>query len=49
MRLGGATNKNFKNIYLGNIEILKSWVSNDLKIPWLMIPKKLFKRLAQFL
>jgi len=49
MRLGGATNKNFKNIYRGNVEILKSWILNDLKIPVLLIPKRIFKRLVQFL
>jgi glycosyltransferase involved in cell wall biosynthesis len=49
MRLGGATNKNFKNIYLGNVEILNSWIINDLSIPILLLPKKIIKRLFQFL
>ncbi len=49
MRLGGATNKNFMNIYKGNVEILKSWISNDLKIPFLLIPKRILKRVIQFL
>ena len=49
MRLGGATNKNIKNIYKGNIEILKSWISNGLKIPLFLIPKRIFKKLHQFL
>ena len=49
MRLGGATNKNIKNIYLGNVEILKAWIINDLKIPLLLIPKRLYKRLIQFI
>ncbi len=49
MRLGGATNKSIKNIYLGNIEILKSWFINDLKIPLLLFPKRFFKKLSQFL
>jgi glycosyltransferase len=49
MRLGGATNKNIKNIYLGNVEILNSWIINDLSIPILLLPKKIIKRLFQFL
>ena len=31
MRIGGITNKNFKNIYLGNKEILNSLKKNKLK------------------
>jgi glycosyltransferase involved in cell wall biosynthesis len=49
MRLGGATNKNIKNIYLGNIEILKAWKNNDLKLPIFLLPKRIFKRIAQYL
>jgi glycosyltransferase involved in cell wall biosynthesis len=49
MRLGGATNKNIKNIMLGNIEILKAWKNNSLKAPILFVPKRIFKRLSQFL
>jgi glycosyltransferase len=49
MRLGGATNKNLKNIYLGNLEILKAWKENSLKIPFLFIPKRIIKRLLQYL
>lgn len=49
MRLGGATNKNFKNIYLGNIEIIKAWKKNDLNLPFLFIPKRILKRITQFL
>jgi hypothetical protein len=30
MRLGGTTNKNFKNIFLGNLEILKALRKNGL-------------------
>ena len=32
MRLGGATNKNLKNIYLQNKEILNSFRKNDVKV-----------------
>lgn len=49
MRLGGATNKNLRNIYLGNMEILKAWENNDLKLPNLFIPKRIIKRLLQYL
>lgn len=49
MRLGGATNKNFKNIYLGNIEIIQSWKANQIKLPLMLIPKRIFKRISQFL
>jgi glycosyltransferase involved in cell wall biosynthesis len=49
MRLGGATNQNFRNIYLGNLEILKSWKLGKHKIPFLLMPKRLIKRLQQFL
>ena len=49
MRLGGVTNKNIKNIFIVNVEIIKSWIYNDLKLPFFLIPKKLFKRLLQYL
>lgn len=49
MRLGGATNNSLKNIYRGNLEILKSWKDNGFKIPVFLIPKRIFKRLMQFI
>jgi len=49
MRLGGATNRNFKNIIEGNREILDSWRSKGLKSPLLLMPLRLYKRLIQFL
>ena len=48
MRLGGATNNSLKNILKGNVEILNSWTENGYKIPILLIPKRIFKRLTQF-
>jgi glycosyltransferase involved in cell wall biosynthesis len=48
MRLGGATNKNFRNIIAGNKEILYSWKSNGLKPPYFLFTKRLFKRCFQF-
>jgi glycosyltransferase involved in cell wall biosynthesis len=49
MRLGGATNKNFKNIYKGNLEIMQSWKENLIKMPLMLIPKRVLKRLLQFI
>lgn len=49
MRLGGATNKNLKNITNGNKEIIKAWVYNNFKPPFLLMPHRLLKRLIQFL
>jgi glycosyltransferase involved in cell wall biosynthesis len=49
MRLGGATNKSIKNIIKGNKEIIKAWESNSIKIPFLLMPLRLIKRLMQFL
>jgi glycosyltransferase involved in cell wall biosynthesis len=49
MRLGGATNKNYKNIISGNKEILLSWKKNGLNIPFRLIPLKIIKRLNQFI
>jgi glycosyltransferase involved in cell wall biosynthesis len=49
MRLGGATNKNYKNIISGNMEILHSWKKNGLNIPFRLIPLKIIKRLIQYI
>lgn len=49
MRLGGATNKSIKNIINGNMEIIKAWQKNSLNFPLLFFPKKIYKRLAQFI
>ena len=48
MRLGGSTNKNWKNIIKGNKEILKAWKINNLSVPILLMPYRIIKRLAQF-
>jgi len=48
MRLGGSTNKSWKNIILGNQEILKAWKINNLSAPLLLMPYRMIKRLAQF-
>jgi glycosyltransferase len=49
MRLGGATNKNWKNIYKGNIEVIKSWKKNHLSVPYFFLFKRIYKRFIQFL
>jgi glycosyltransferase involved in cell wall biosynthesis len=49
MRLGGATNQNFSNIKKQNIEILKAWNNNELKVPFLLMPLRIIKRLIQFI
>lgn len=49
MRLGGATNKNIGNIVAGNKEILQAWTNNGFRIPTLLMPLRIIKRLAQFL
>jgi glycosyltransferase involved in cell wall biosynthesis len=48
MRLGGSTNKNWKNILKGNMEILQAWKINSLPVPLLLMPHRILKRLAQF-
>lgn len=48
MRLGGATNKSFKNIADGNKEILVAWKENGFKSPFKLMPIRIFKRLTQF-
>lgn len=49
MRLGGATNKSAKNIVNGNKEILTAWKANGLKAPPLLMLKRFFKRIIQFI
>lgn len=49
MRLGGATNKSFKNIFDGNREILQAWTDNGKKAPLTLMPRRVLKRLKQFL
>lgn len=48
MRLGGATNKNIKNIFNGNKEIIAAWKNNKLKPPLFLMPLRIVKRLTQF-
>lgn len=48
MRLGGATNQSFSNIKSQNKEILLAWKNNNLKVPLLLMPLRILKRLAQF-
>ena len=48
MRLGGATNGTIKNIINGNLEILSAWKINHLSAPLTLMPKRIVKRLIQF-
>lgn len=49
MRLGGATNKSLLNILKGNAEIVKSWKINGLRVPLMLMPYRIFRRLIQFI
>ncbi|MGY3055255.1 glycosyltransferase involved in cell wall biosynthesis [Pedobacter sp. UYEF25] len=49
MRLGGASNSSIKNISDGNREVLRAWRNNQLKVPFLLMPKRFFKRIIQFI
>jgi glycosyltransferase involved in cell wall biosynthesis len=49
MRLGGATNKSFKNIYNQNIECIKAFRLNELKVNFLLYPFfRIIPKLFQF-
>jgi glycosyltransferase involved in cell wall biosynthesis len=48
MRMGGATNMTFSNIFKQNIEILNAWKINDVKVPLFFIPLKFFKKITQY-
>lgn len=49
MRLGGATNQSFSNIVNQNKEILRAWKNNNLRVPFYLMPLRIFKRLTQFI
>lgn len=49
MRLGGATNRNYKNIYIGNLEIIRAWISNKFTIPFYFFPLRIYKKIKQFI
>jgi glycosyltransferase involved in cell wall biosynthesis len=48
MRLGGATSKNLKNIFLQNLEIYKCWKIYNFKLPRTFFFKKLLNRFTQY-
>jgi len=49
MRLGGETNKSLKNIYLQNVECIKAFRSNGLKVNILLYPLfRILPKLLQF-
>jgi glycosyltransferase involved in cell wall biosynthesis len=47
MRLGGISNRNFRNVWLQNIEVLNAWRINGLKPSLLTIIKKLLLKVRQ--
>ena len=49
MRLGGATNKNLKNILNGNKEIILAWRHNGFRVPVFLMPLRFIKRIIQFI
>lgn len=49
MRLGGETNKSFKNIINQNKEILKAWKQNGFNAPTSLMISRISKRLIQFI
>lgn len=48
MRLGGATNKSFKNILIQNCEIYNSWRDNRFNFPFFTLPLKFINRIFQY-
>ena len=48
MRLGGATNMTFANIYKQNIEILNAWKINEFSITFYFFPLRFFKKVTQY-
>ena len=49
MRLGGETNKSFKNIYYQNLECLRAFKKNDLKVDKILYPFfRIIPKLFQF-
>lgn len=49
MRLGGATNKSYRNILNQNIEIYKIWNSYNIRIPFFYFPIKIIKKILQYI
>ena len=49
MRIGGASNSSFKNIYRQNKAIIKIWKDHNFQIPLYFFPIKIFKKLKQYI
>lgn len=49
MRIGGVTNKNWKNIVIQNIEIYNSWTKNKIKPPFYFFFFRFYNRISQYL
>jgi glycosyltransferase involved in cell wall biosynthesis len=49
MRLGGATNKSLKSIYIQNLEVLNAWKKNKINPPSFLMIYRIAKRIKQFI
>lgn len=49
MRIGGVTNKNWKNRIIQNIEIYNSWTKNKIKPPFYFFFYRFYNRISQYL
>jgi len=49
MRMGGESTKNWRNIFLGNVEIYKSWKMNKLPIPKLFYINRFIYKVKQYI
>lgn len=48
MRTGGHSNRSLKQIIKGNLEVLKSWKINGMRVPYSIFFKKPLSKLKQF-
>jgi glycosyltransferase involved in cell wall biosynthesis len=48
MRMGGESTKNWKNILIGNKEVITIWKRNNISIPYTFYIKRFFKKIAQY-
>jgi glycosyltransferase involved in cell wall biosynthesis len=49
MRVGGESNKNIKNIIIGNKEIYKAWITYHGKFPFSLLIRRIYSKAKQFL
>ncbi len=48
MRMGGESTKNWKNIWIGNKEVVSVWKKNNVPIPVSFYIKRVLKKVAQY-